>query len=84
VEETRHSITTRSVRVRTYVSVLAVISPILLGLGLIYLFAAGSIGIATVLAGSFALVALAVTGVVFHAGADEADADGATPSRMRL
>jgi hypothetical protein len=62
--------------------VLAIIIPVLLGFGLIYLFAAGVIGIATALAGAFALVAFAVTAVVFHEDRD--DPDTGWNSRLRM
>jgi hypothetical protein len=84
VEQTQGNISTGYVRLRTYIAILAVILPILLGLGLIYLFTAGAIGIATTLAGSFALVAFAVTAVVFHFDADESDADGMSDSRLHM
>ena len=67
---------------RAYAPIFAIVLPILLGLGLIYLFTQGTIGVATALAGAFALVAFAVTVVVFHGG-DEPESDG-FDSRMRL
>jgi hypothetical protein len=73
----------RTAVLRTYIAVIAVVLPIILGLGLIYLFTAGAIGVATTLAGSFALVAFAVTAVVFHGDTDEPDADGIN-SRLRM
>jgi hypothetical protein len=70
--------------VRSYAAIFAVVLPIILGFGLIYLFTEGAIGMATVLAGSFALVAIAVTAVVFPEGADESDAGGIRNSRLRM
>ena len=68
---------------RTYIMPLAIVLPVFLGLGLVYLFTDGAIGIATTLAGSFALVAFAVTAVVFHGDADDADADGVSHPHLR-
>jgi hypothetical protein len=58
---------------RTYFAVLAIVLPVILGLGLVYLFTAGTIGAATAIAGCFALAAFAVTAVVLHEDADETD-----------
>jgi hypothetical protein len=69
---------------RTYIAVIAVLLPVFLGLGLIYLFTAGAIGVATTLAGSFALIAFAVTAVVFHGDAGETDTDGIPHSRLPM
>ena len=69
---------------RTYAPILAVILPIILGFGLIYLFTEGTIGMASVLAGSFALVAVAITAVVFPDSSDESDTSGVRNSRLRM
>ena len=69
---------------RSYGPIFALILPIALGFVLIFLFTEGAIGIATVLAGSFALVAVAVTAVVFPGDTDESDAGSVRNSRLRL
>jgi hypothetical protein len=69
---------------RTYLAVIALVLPVILGLGLIWLFTTGVIGMATTLACSFALIAFAVTAVVFHGDDDEAEATAVTDSRLRL
>jgi Kef-type K+ transport system membrane component KefB len=68
---------------RTLTPVLAVGLSIIFGLGLLYIFVEGTIGTATALAGSFALVAVAVTAYVLHDDS-EADDGEATGRHMRL
>jgi hypothetical protein len=52
--------------------IFAVVLPVLMGLGLLYLYLSGVIGVATALVVAFALGAIVVTGVTMHAGTDEA------------
>jgi len=68
---------------RTLTPALAIGLAIILGLALLYVFVEGTIGMATALAGSFALGAIALTAYVLH---DDSEADdGETTGRhMRL
>lgn len=69
---------------RTLFPALAITIPIVAGLALLYLFIAGDIGTATMLAASFALAAFAVTAVTMHDDAGDEDAEGLRPPHLRL
>ena len=56
--------------------VMAVGVPILIALGLLYLFVAGVIGTATALVSTFSLTAFAITAVVLHGNGDDEDEAG--------
>ena len=57
--------------VATLAPVFAVFLPMVMGLGLLYFYLAGVIGVTTVLVGVFALAAIVITGVAFRPEPDE-------------
>jgi hypothetical protein len=59
---------------RSFVPLIAIGLPILLGLALLYLYVDGRIGVATAMAACFALGAVVATALVMH-GDDDQEAD---------
>ena len=67
---------------RSYLPILTIVVPIVLGMAVVFLFIDGTVGAATAIAVSFALAAIAVTSVILYVGSDDESTEG-PESRLR-